>query len=308
MELRHLRYFVAVAEELNYRKASERLHLSAPALSHQIMALEDELGFRLFDRDTGGVRLTDAGKAFLTGARLTLAQSQDAVLMGADAAAGNQGHLSVGYVGPVLMGFIPACLMAFHRRFPKVDVNLVEMPIQEQVAALKSGAIKLGFAICEVSKIPRGLCHTHIVNSPVRAVMARNHALAGLAEVPLADLAREPLLCHTFNKDSDSLHAELMRRIFAAHRLNTRPIRPIEGHEAFRAALEGGMGVSLIAEIGGFSRNQLLAVKPIKDDSDEPHVELQAIWRDGGSSQMVSSFVGLMQEIASRGTPRIGGS
>jgi DNA-binding transcriptional LysR family regulator len=133
--------------------------------------------------------------------------------------------------------------------------------------------------------------------------MVRSHPLAALTHVPLADLAREPLLCLTLSKESDLLHRELMQRIFAAHGLSTGPIRPIEGPEAFRAALEGGMGVSFVAEIGGISRSQLLIMRPIKETGEGLNVRLHAIWRDGGNSQIVSNFVELMQKIAPRVKP-----
>jgi DNA-binding transcriptional LysR family regulator len=298
MELRHLRYFVAVAEELNYRKASERLHLAPPALSHQIKCLEEELGFQLFDRDTGGVRLTDAGKVFLAGARLTLAQSQQTVSMAADAAAGNRGQLTVGYVEPVLMGFMPACLMAFHGEYPNVEVVLKEMPIEDQIAALESGVVQIGFAVDDVSHLPQGLRHALIVHSPIRAIMARTNPLAALPEVTMDDLARERLLCLTLDKNVDSLHAELVRRHFAAHGLKLGPIRQVEGPEAFRAALESGIGVSLIAEIGGISRSQALVTKAIRGPGSDGILRLHALWRGDGGSRIVANFVELMQKLA----------
>ena len=120
MELRHLRYFVAIAEELSFRKASERLRVSPPALSKQIKDLEFELAVQLFNRDTGGVRLTEAGTTFLAEARLTLTQSQRTMEVTKEAANGRHGRLSVGYVEPILMGFMPECLVEFQRRFPCV--------------------------------------------------------------------------------------------------------------------------------------------------------------------------------------------
>src|SRR4051812_45154916 len=114
MELRHLRYFVAVAEELNYRKASERLRVAQPALSSQIKDLEFDVGVRLLDRDTGGVRLTDAGAAFLEEARLILAHAEQAVAVARGAAKGRGGRATVGFFAPIFMGVMPAPLKADH--------------------------------------------------------------------------------------------------------------------------------------------------------------------------------------------------
>src|SRR3954447_15768036 len=120
MELRHLRYFVAVAEELNYRKASERLRVAQPALSSQIKDLESDVGATLLDRDTGGVQLTDAGTVFLEQARLIVAQAQHAVVAAQEAAQGRRGRLTLGYFAPIFMGLMPATLRAYRERFPDV--------------------------------------------------------------------------------------------------------------------------------------------------------------------------------------------
>src|ERR1700754_3624626 len=110
MELRHLRYYVAVAEDLNFRKAAERLNVAQPALSSQIRDLEDEIGVRLLDRDTRGVRLTEAGSIFLNESRKTLAQAKHAVDAVREMQQSERGRLAIGYSGQMLMGFMPQCL------------------------------------------------------------------------------------------------------------------------------------------------------------------------------------------------------
>jgi DNA-binding transcriptional LysR family regulator len=299
MELRHLRYFVTVAEELNYRKAAERLHVSAPSLSTQIRDLESELGVRLFDRNSGGVRLSDAGAAFLPEARLTLAQSQHAGLVAREAAEGLRGQLTVAYVEPVLMGFMPAILMVFHRRFPDVDITLAEMQLQNQIMALESGTIQVGFSLREDLRLPRGYRQMLIAHSPVRAIMHRNHRLASSSQVTLAELARDQLLCHSINHESPSLHGELMRLAFAARGLKIGRIRPIEGSGAFRAMLEAGLGVSLIPEIGGLAQSRVLVLRPLADTGLDLSVKLLALWRDAPASRATVNFVAVMRETAS---------
>src|SRR3954468_24795318 len=138
MELRHLRYFVAVADELNYRRAAEKLRVAQPALSSQIKDLEHEVGARLLDRDTGGVRLTDAGAAFLDEARLIVAHAQRAAGIAREAAKGRRGRINIGYYAPLVMGFMPESLRVFHARYPDVDVALHEMSILDQTEALEA--------------------------------------------------------------------------------------------------------------------------------------------------------------------------
>src|SRR5262245_60235793 len=127
MELRHLRYFVAVAEALSFRGAAERLRVAQPALSKQIRDLEDECGARLFDRNTSRVRMTDAGAVLLEEARQLLAQANRLPALVRDAAQGRRGRLIIGNIGSLTAGFLPASLAAFHAKFPDVDVTLIEL-------------------------------------------------------------------------------------------------------------------------------------------------------------------------------------
>jgi DNA-binding transcriptional LysR family regulator len=298
MELRHLRYFVAVAEELNFRKASERLHVSAPALSRQIKDLETALGVQLLERNTGGTQLTQGGMIFLAEARLTLSQFQRAVVVARETAKGQRGHLTVAYVEPVLMGFMPESMTAFRKRHPNVDISLVELPLGEQIAALRAGTIQIGFTTTGNSDLPLGMDSAEIVRSPIRAVVGRRHRLAGLSRVTLADLAREWLLCLRLKKETASVHGEIMQRLFSARGLDVRPIRPIEGTEAFRAYLESGLGISLIPKIGGISRSRNLCFKSLEDASSDLFVGLHAVWRAGPNSQTATDFIGTMRQVA----------
>jgi DNA-binding transcriptional LysR family regulator len=299
MELRHLRYFVAVAEELNFRKAAERLHVSQPALSSQVQDLESELGLRLLDRNTGGVRLTVAGTAFLEAARQTLAQAQRAVELAREAELGRRGRLTVGFYAPLLMGFMPASLAAFHRRYPGVEVNLVEMSLGEQNAALKAQTIQLGFAIAGYQPFPRGLQHVKVVRSPTRAVVGRGHRLARRPRLALAELVNEPLLSLAPVKGS-TIHCDRIRAVFKARGLKTKPMQSIVGAEAFLANLESGFGVSLIAEVGSLARSPDLRFKPLTDTGEDLFLELHALWSPGPASALITNFIAVMQEVAPR--------
>jgi DNA-binding transcriptional LysR family regulator len=191
---------------------------------------------------------------------------------------------------------MPACLMAFLSRFPDIGVTLVETSIQRQTAALESGTVQIGFTIGDVSHLPPWVLHAPIAHSPIHAVLSRSHHLASLSEVSLVDLAREPLLCFSLSK-TDSLHGDLVRQIFAARGLSTGPIGQVEGPAAFRAELQGGMGVSLIAEIGGLSRNEGLASIPIKETGKDLFVDLHVLWRGDRDSMTVANFIAVMREV-----------
>ena len=148
MELRHLRYFVAVAEELSFRKAAGRLSVSEPAVSQQVADLENELGQKLFNRDSRRVELTEVGRVFLRGARRTLASAKEAVAQVQEAAAGERGRLTIGSIGPLVHGFLPDALARFRERFPLVEVTVLNMDNLTQLEALENGKTMsgIGFA------------------------------------------------------------------------------------------------------------------------------------------------------------------
>ena len=300
MELRHLRYFVAVAEELNYRKASDRLHVAQPALSSQIKDLEDEVGARLLDRDTGGVRLTDAGAAFLEEARAIVAHAHQAMVVAREAAQGRRGRLTIGYFAPIFMGLMPASLKAFREKFPEVEVTLVEMPIVDQIAALESGTIHIAFTVARGMPLPQNLKNVEVTRSPVRVVVGRGHRLARSKRIALADLAHEQLLCFGIKKGTVSVHGEIIRQFFAVRGLKIKPLHQIDGVEAFRATLESGLGISLVAESGSLSRSRDLVLKPLKETGDDLFVDLHALWRGDQASQLTANFIAVLLEVAPR--------
>jgi DNA-binding transcriptional LysR family regulator len=303
MELRHLRYFTAVAEELNFRKASERLRVAQPALSSQIKDLEHELGVTLLDRDTGGVRLTDAGAAFLGEARLILTHARQAAVVAQDAAKGKRGRLTIGYFAPIFMGLMPGSLKVFRGKYPEVEVNLVEIPILDQMSALEEGTIQIGFIVARSAPLPRSLKNVEVARSPVRVVMGRSHPLARRKRIGLDDLAREQLLCFGIRKGVVSVHGEVMGQFFAGRGLDLPTLQQVDGVEAFRATLESGLGVSLVAESGSLSQGRELVQRPLKESGPDLEIALLAIWRDGHDSRLTANFISVIQALAPRGSP-----
>jgi len=144
VELRHLRYFAAVAEDLSFRRAAGRLHVSHPSLSQQISGLEDELSLKLLKRNSRRVELTEAGRVFLAGARQTLSSAQRAVTQAQEVAKGERGRLVIGNLGSLTHTFLPAALAAFRERFPLVEVTVMHMNSHTQAEALLDGSIMLG--------------------------------------------------------------------------------------------------------------------------------------------------------------------
>jgi DNA-binding transcriptional LysR family regulator len=144
MELRHLRYFIAVAEESSLGRAAHRLHVSQPALSQQISDLEDELGLKLFTRNSRGVQLTEAGRAFLLGGRRVLVAAKLAAEQAQEAAQGERGRLVIGSLGPVTISFLPVVLSRFREQHPLVEITVLHLNNRAQVEAVLNGSIMIG--------------------------------------------------------------------------------------------------------------------------------------------------------------------
>lgn len=294
MELRHLRYFVAVAERLNFRKAAEDLHVSQPALSTQIKDLEYETGVKLLERDTGGVRLTDAGAVLLDEARRLLAQAAAAVAATQSAAAGRRGRLVIGSPGSVAAKVLPAGLRAFRKQYPEVDVVLTEMTGAEPIAALASGAIHIGFAIADHSYPPEHLEHFTVWRSPMRVVVGPGHRFARARRVSLADVASERILA-IGDPRQPTPHATRTREIFQSRGWPTLPVAEVDGLDSLLATVASGAGVALLPAIVSEIRTGGVVLKPLTESGPDLFTELWAMWRDRDTGPLARNFIAVLR-------------
>jgi DNA-binding transcriptional LysR family regulator len=188
-ELRHLRYFVAVAEELNFSRAARRLRMAQPPLSVAIRQLEQELGAELFLRSSREVTLTEAGRAFLDGARRTLAESERAMADARRAAAGDVGTLRLGFSWSARFETLPALGRAFRAERPDVAVVTEQMWNARMPAALRRGSLDIAVSLCP--EVAGELSHEPIRREAVVAVLGSQHPLAGEPAIRLEALAEE---------------------------------------------------------------------------------------------------------------------
>jgi DNA-binding transcriptional LysR family regulator len=191
-ELRHLRYFVVVAEELNFSRAATRLHMAQPPLSVAIRQLEQELGTDLFARTSREVRLTAAGSAFLDGARRTLAEADRAVDVAKRAAAGELGQLRLGFSWSARFETLPALGRAFRARHPDVELLSQEMWNAQMISALRAGSIDAAVSLCP--EIESGFESEPVRSETVVVVSAANEAPTASGTVALASLADRTFL------------------------------------------------------------------------------------------------------------------
>jgi DNA-binding transcriptional LysR family regulator len=191
MELRHLRYFVKVAEELNFSRAAERLNIAQPPLSQQIQRLERELGVPLFLRTKRRVALSDAGSAILDDARRTVALADEVADIARRTALGEVGILRLGFSSAALYTMLPAVLRAFRSQFPRAVLNLMELSTEEQVRRLASGALDAGIVRLPIENVSKSLTTRSILRESLAVAMPRDHRLAKRPAVPIRALAPE---------------------------------------------------------------------------------------------------------------------
>ncbi|MEO1520518.1 MAG: LysR substrate-binding domain-containing protein [Cyanobacteria bacterium J06633_2] len=194
VDFRQLQYFVAVAEELHFGRAADRLQITQPALSKQIAGLEKKLGVQLFVRTKRTVELSHAGQTFLHQARQLLLQKETAIQLTRRTGSGDIGNLSIGFTITATQTVLPSLLRDFLQRYPNVDIDMVELATEAQVAALNEDAIDLAFLHPPIDQ--RGLEVHPILEEQFLAVLPPNHPLACYDSIPLDALADEPLIIH----------------------------------------------------------------------------------------------------------------
>jgi len=189
MELRHLRYFVAVAEDLSFTKAAQRLRLAQPSLTRQVRNLEDEIGVKLLDRSNNRVVLTEEGRLFLFDSKKLLAMCAESIAAVQRMKRGENSGLNIGYVANIHYGLLPATLGAFRKLHPGVALNLFDMTSAEQFLALDSRKIDLGFVGLAPALSRHALLSECVAHDTMLVALPARHPLAKKAKITLADLA-----------------------------------------------------------------------------------------------------------------------
>ncbi|MEO6741247.1 MAG: LysR substrate-binding domain-containing protein [Chthoniobacteraceae bacterium] len=258
MELRHLRYFVAVAEEQNVTRAAVRLHVSQPPLSRQIRDLEDELGVPLFARSAKSVRLTEAGRVFLDEARAVLRRADEAVGAVRAIANGSGGEIHVGYAPSLTVEILPAALREFERLAPGVRVSLHDLSTEEMLACLRNGRLHVALMNRPHSRTLGTLRFTEIRRYALCVAMPATHSFVRGARPTLERIFSERLIAYT-RADYPEYHEMLAS-------LAPTPLRVAEEHDSSTsliAAIEAGRGIALVPETFACFSGTRLKLRPI---------------------------------------------
>lgn len=291
MELRHLRYFVAVAEELNFSRAAERLLVAQPALSTQIAQLEAELGLLLLERNRRTVRLTTAGSAFLEDARALLAGARAAGERAQRVARGEVGQLSIAFFSAPTMIFLPELVRQFRAKFPDVTLRLLELTPERQLAALATGEIELGFT----RSLPPGYPQVKseiLFEEQLLVVLPEGHRWAGRAHLKLEELSGEEFVLLE-RSEASSLYDQVISSCLAAG-FSPRVLHSPNLMATVTFLVAAGQGISLVPEGVQNLRRHGLRYVPLRPAPRA--VPLLLSWLTQADSPACASFRQLVLE------------
>jgi DNA-binding transcriptional LysR family regulator len=260
MELRHLRYFTAVAEELNFRRAAARLCIAAPPLTVQIHKLEQEMGVKLFGREGRGIRLTEAGRVFLDEAKKTLSQAARGVALARLADGGEIGHLTIGHNVPAGFLVFPNVVPAFRKTRPAVQLTFRALNMPQQIEGLRREELDLGVVWLPVPTAEFDI--EELVQESLFAVVPASHPLAKQSQVGFKDLSGEPLIMPSRDLHPDTYY-EIQQR-FSRERATMQVAYELESSLSMINFVAMGLGCTLLPNYARNIRQSGVVFRPLK--------------------------------------------
>ena len=295
MELRHVRYFVAVAEELNFGRAARRLGISQPPLSQQIQTLEHELGARLFERSRRHVALTKAGEVFYTEAYKLVAQSERVRQLLKRVNSGQVGQLYVAAVGSAFYHILPPILLRFRAKYPEVGFSLRECETSEGASVVRDGA--LDFAFIRMNDVAPPLKHRPLVEERVLAALPASSRLASRAKVSLRQIAAEPFV--TFARRVSPKYYDSITAAFVRAGVTPEPAYECNSIDAKLGFVACGLGVALVPQ--SISRRAVQGVVYRELKERIPLVSIGLVWDGRKSSAVADAFLGTVEHCFPQG-------
>jgi DNA-binding transcriptional LysR family regulator len=291
VELRHLRDFVAVADELSFTRAAKKLHVAQPSLTEQIKLLEQELGVRLLNRIKGRVSLTEAGKVFLADSRRVIALSEESVRTVQHFNRSETRQLKIGYVASLHYHLLPATLAAFQRAYPEVALNLFDMTCAQQLEALEADKIDLGFIGLRESLAGTNLHAEAIALYEILVALPKAHPLSKKLKISLKELKS-----HFFVGMSEQNYpgwGKWMRRIVSEAGFMPRTLQEADGPLAVLAFVAAGLGAALLPEQVKLLAHPGVAFRPLK-----PVVKVESCiaWKSDNTSKPLGRYVELLKQ------------
>jgi DNA-binding transcriptional LysR family regulator len=292
IELRHLRYFVAVVEQGSFRGAALRLHVSQPPLTRQIHQLEDAIGVKLLIRRPRGVEATDAGVVFFEEARNVLSLIERGASRAKLAGLGQIGRLDVGVFGSAMFKAIPNVIQVFRSRYPQVEVLLHNLNRQEQIRALRERRLTVGFNRF-FSEEP-DLTWEVLQTEAIHVALYTTHPLAKQKRIALADIGDETLILYPRSPRPSFI--EHMLRTFHERGISPKTIHEVDDVVTAVALVTAGLGVSLVTDSACNLRLPGIKYLPLRKE-DQTRFDLCLIYRSDDDSRVLHAFLQLSREL-----------
>lgn len=286
-----MKYFIAVAEELHFGRAAERLHMAQPPLSQQIKKLEEELDVELFNRTRRKVELTPAGKLFLDEARLTVQQAERAQRIAVEAKEGIRGRLRVGFVTSACYSILPILIRRFRQEHPWVDLEMLEMTPQQQIEAMEQGTIDAGLLRPPVG--PGCLLTTTLFEEPILVALPSDHRMANENAISLKSLAEESFVMFP-RHHGPGIYDVIMK---ACHEAGFTPHVSYSPNQmqTLLAYVAGGLGIALVPQSLFVFHPGQIVYRPLK--GKPVRVELAMISRRSEENPQLKAFQELSAQV-----------
>jgi DNA-binding transcriptional LysR family regulator len=295
MELRHLRYFVAVAEDLSFTKASAKLHLAQPSLTRQIHNLEEEIGVRLLNRSKSRVALTEEGRSFLADARRILALATESILAVQRLSRGETGQLNIAYLSNSDFELLPATLGAFRQAFPHIALNLFDMAPAEQFRALEARKIDLGFVGLPPPATTGHLKWESIARHRTVVVLPMKHPLARKSQVSLREL--KTMFFVGMSERTHPGFREWLSETCQQAGFTPRILQDAELEPALMTFVAEGLGVSLARESIKKPAHPGVALRPL---TPSVRTDYFIAWDRDNDSRALQQYIAIVKGLAAR--------
>ncbi len=292
MELRHLRYFVTVAERQNFTRAAGELHVAQPAISQQIKALEEELGVCLLHRTKRSVNLTAAGHAFLREAGEILAHAELSKQVARRAARGETGSLAIGCVSASVSGFLPELIRSYRKRFPAVRVHLFELTPEQQLQAFDRGKIDVGFTRPLAASVEMNFTQERIYRDRLMLAVPETHSLAKAGRVRLEQFAREDFVMLKRSEAPELV--DQMTQLCVQAGFTPQVVSEPPMIYTVMMAVAAGIGVAIVPGCLRRSRQSGVRILPVSPAS--PTIDLVLARPKGESPPTVAAWLELLRE------------
>ncbi|MEM1356662.1 MAG: LysR substrate-binding domain-containing protein [Bacteroidota bacterium] len=288
MELRHLKYFLVVAEELHFRRAAERLFIAQPGLSRQIRQLEEDLGVALFKRHNRKVELTPAGSFLRDKSEVLLRELEHILTTTRQVGEGLRGQLRIGYIGSAMQHTVPDLLLKVSTLYPDIHFSLKEMDNQQQLETLLSREIDLGFVRLE--RVPPPLRMRAVFEDTFSLVLPEDHPLTPESFTGLRQVHEEPFIL--FESSYSSSYYETVMQLFDAEGFTPTVSHTTVNASSIYRLVANGLGLAIVPTIllAGYD----MRIKSIELTGVPQRTTLRAVWHGGETSEMLARVLGMI--------------